>query len=198
MPFPWWTSQSRIATRPSAELGLRPAGGDRDRVEEAEAHRPRRARRDGRAAARARSRRGAPPRSRRPAASSAASKRRLGADRVGVEPAAASRARARGAPGCGSAGRPPRSPARTRRTGSARAAPRSVPATRDGRRSDAGARTPAWLTTLHRLRACSRDPPREPVQPELARVRLGARPVRRRRREAAAAGAAASIVAIRR
>ena len=40
VPLPWWTSQSRIATRSSPSSACACARGDRDVVEEAEAHRP--------------------------------------------------------------------------------------------------------------------------------------------------------------
>ena len=40
VPFPWWTSKSTIATRSSPSFGLRVPRGDRDVVEQAEAHRP--------------------------------------------------------------------------------------------------------------------------------------------------------------
>ena len=74
VPLPWWTSQSTIATRSSAELGLRAARRDGDVVEEAEAHRALGGARGGRAAGRARSRRARAASIARPAASSAASK----------------------------------------------------------------------------------------------------------------------------
>ena len=50
VPLPWWTSQSRIITRSSPRRVERVARRDRDVVEQAEAHRPRRGRRGGRAA----------------------------------------------------------------------------------------------------------------------------------------------------
>ena len=126
---------------PDAELGLRPARRDRDRVEEAEAHR---AARLGVVPGRPREREAAAARrlDRRAGGEQRRLEGRRGADRVGVEPARRARARARRAPRVwqrrtSSSARA----ARTRRTGSARAAPRSGPATPGGRRSDGAARS---------------------------------------------------------
>ena len=83
---------------------------------------------------------------------------RLGADRVVVEPAARTCARARRAPACGSAARPPRSPARTRRRRTARGARRAAGPTRGGAPVGCSEESRGWLTTsMARVGAVRRD-----------------------------------------
>ena len=96
VPLPWWTSQSRISTRSSAVRVERVPRRDRDVVEEAEAHRPRRLGVvAGRAVHATRRTRASPPSSAStsatapPAACSAASQEPGDDDRVDVERAAA-------------------------------------------------------------------------------------------------------------
>ena len=83
VPLPWWTSQSSTRTRSRAALE-RVLRRDRDVVEEAEAHRGRRARRGGPAGACRRSRTG---RSRRAARRPSRTPRRRRAARRGRSPA---------------------------------------------------------------------------------------------------------------
>ena len=99
VPLPWWTSQSRISTRSAPHAASACGGGDRDVVEQAEAHRAGRPRRGGPAVAgrRRRSDRRRPAAARRHAPRPAGGVKRrfvgaLARHRVDVDHAAAARA----------------------------------------------------------------------------------------------------------